>query len=197
MPSITNKVRDELQDLMREEVGMVQAKAAKEADSQWQEAEKAVAQSLGYDDVLVRIEHIQNQIEGLQKELTELESTVHEKARPASVEDYRDAGLDVMSDRYGRIYGRPEVFGRQLNTRWDTLVLKHLNEQVPFFKVHYNLSQLHHTVRRELLLCGNYEEARALYQRFHEKIGLAIGQDLPGLLAEVESIPALQKPESD
>lgn len=197
MPSITNQTRRELQSLISEEVMLVQSKAAKEAEEQWQQAEHDVARLLGHDGLLVRIEHLKNQIEGLQQELRDLESTISERAKPASVQDFRNVGIDVRADQYGNIWNKPIVFDRQIKTVWDCMVLKHLNEQVPFFQIHVNLAQLHHTMRRELLMCGTFNEVRALYQRFHEKIGLAIGTELPGLLAEVQSLPALQKPLDD
>jgi len=56
------------------------------------------------------------------------------------------------------------------------------------------MAQLHHVVKRELLLCGTFEDARLLYTKFHNKITSAIGDHLPGLMAEVKSIPALQRP---
>ena len=181
---------------MRDEVKIVMTKAATEAAEQWAEAEKRVSEELGYTNILVRMEHIQNQIGGLQEELRELEATMHEKAKPASLRDYREAGLDVMGDHNGKVYSPPRVFDRTISTYWDCLVLKHLNSQVPFFQIHLNLTQLQHTMKREMLLCGNFQEARALYQQFHEKIGKAIGDDLPGLLAEVNALPALQAPET-
>lgn len=194
MPTISNRVRDQLFDLMKDEIKVVQAKAAKEADAQWQQAERDTAIDLGYDHIIVRIEHIKNQLEGLQQELRELEGMMPEKAQSASAREYRDAGMEVQAGQYGHVLGRHAVFDHVIKTSWDCLVLKRLNSQVPFSQVYLNLAQLQHTMRRELLLCGNFNEARSLYQRFHEKIGAAIGDELPGLLSEVQALPALQMP---
>lgn len=194
MPAINNQVRQQLQGLISEEIALVVEKASKAADTQWYEAEREVCKQLGYGDTLYRIEHIKNQIAGLQAELAQLESAIPERSRPATVEEYNDAGLEVRSDRYGAVHPRPRVFHREIRTSWDCMVLMFLNKQLPFFNIHLNLQQLNHTVRRELLLCGNFEEARALYQQFHEKIGVAIGEEMPGLLKEVQAIPALQRP---
>jgi hypothetical protein len=195
MPALNNKVREELMGLLREELQMVNEKAQEVAEAHWRRAEDEVARDLGYGDLLVRIEHLKNQIEGLQHELNHLEGTLVERARNATQQEYKSADIDVQTDGYGRVYRFPRVFGHEIKTYWDVLVLKHLNSQIPFFSVYRNLQQLHHAVRRELLLTGNFQEARELYQRFHTKITAALGNDIPGLLAEVQSIQALQAPQ--
>ncbi len=197
MPALTNQVREDLIGIIQEELGMVNAQATSVAQRHWAHAEREVSKALGHGDTVIQIEHVKNQIEGLQNELARLEGMVTERARPATLDNYLDAGLQVTPDRFGHVYIKPRVFGREISTAWDALVLKHLNAQLPFFQIYQNLSQLHHVVRRELLLCGNFEEARALYQKFHEKIVQALGDKMPGLLAEVNAIPALQSGEQN
>ena len=194
MPALNNKVRSELLTLIGEELKMVNDKAENLAMDFWEKAEQQVAHELGYGDTLSRIEFVKNQIEGLQTELNMLEGNLKERSRNATAEHYDHIGLKVSPDRYGHIYSRPIVFGKQIVTYWDTLVLSKLNETMPFFAFYKTVTQLHHVVRRELLLCGSFEDARALYNRFHAKITSAIGDTLPGLLQEVKSIPALERP---
>ena len=178
--------------MINTEINMVTDKANQVADDQWANAEQAVSEELGYSDAVVQIEHLKNQIEGLQNQLAALEGTIIERAKPATKDDYRQAGLDVMVNQYGKGIGVPKVFGRNILTVWDCLILTHLNQQVAFFQVYHNLQQLQHVIRRELLLCGDFVEARLLYQRFHGKIREALGDEIPGMLAEVAAIPALK-----
>ncbi len=194
MPALSSKVRSDLLSLISDELAMVNAKAEDVAAKHWAIAEDEVAKELGYFDNLTRIEHIKNQIEGLQNELSHLESMISERARQATLEDYRLLNLRVTADHLGKVHRKPNVFGRLIATAWDCLVLQKINEQVPFIKVYEGLSQLHHVVKRELLLTGNYVEARELYNRFHSKVIEAIGAEIPGLLSEVQALPALQNP---
>ncbi len=193
MPTLTGKVRTELMELIKQELELVRAKANGIASESWKKAEEEVARDLGYSDTLDRIEHIKNQIAGLQTELNMLQGQVTERSREATVEHYADLDLTVHADRWGNIYTKPEVFGIMISTYWDTLVMKKLNETMPFLAFYTSITQLHHVVKRELLLTGTFEEARALYVRFHQKITDAVGDTLPGLLAEVNSIPALER----
>lgn len=194
MPALNNKVRAELLSLIGEELKLVNDKAESLASDFWAKAEQQVAQELGYGETLTRIEFVKNQIEGLQTELNILEGNLKERSRSATPEHYGDIGLKIGADRYGHIYNRPYVFGKQIVTYWDTLVLAKLNETMPFFAFYQTVTQLHHVVKRELLLCGSFEDARALYNRFHAKITESIGDTLPGLLQEVRAIPALERP---
>jgi len=144
---------------------------------------------------VLRIEHLKNQIEGLQNELAGLEGSISEKARPATAEDFANAGIPVSPDRYGRIYSKPIVFGREISTVWDLAVIAQLNKNVPFLEINRNLSQLSHVVRREMLLSGTFTEARDLYVRFHSKILSAVGNEVPGLLSDIKSLPVLNAPD--
>jgi hypothetical protein len=196
MTVLNNKVRQELNNLISDELKMVDTRAKVMADYHWKEAEREVAKELGYDDILTRQEYLKNQIAGLQAELAKIEGIIQERATPATVTNYSDCGLEVILDRYGRPYSRPFVFGHEIATVWDTLILKNLNDHIAFFQVYKNLQQLQHSVKREILLAGTFQEARMVYQQFHVKITEAIGDQMPKLLAQVESIPALNEPDN-
>ena len=195
MPTLNNSVRTQLLDLIRNELEMVNGRAETVAEHYWQEAEYEVAKNLGYGDTLLRIEHIKNQIQGLQNELAHLEGGVRERGQLATADDFKELGIQVNVNQYGKLYSYPHIFNREIKTLWDVAVLKHINATLPFLKIYTGLSQLHHVVKRELLLCGSFVDARALYQRFHEKVRDALGTEVPGLLSDVTSLPALQSPE--
>lgn len=194
MPALTNRVREELLILLESELEMVHSKANSQANERWEKAEEEVARELGYGDSLTRIEHLKNEITGMQTELNTLEGSILERARNATQHEFEGADIKVETNSFGGIRRIPRIFDRDIKTYWDVLILKHLNKQIPMFKVYKNLMQLQHVIRRELLLCGNFIEARILYQNFHTKIAAAVGDEIPGLLAEVQAIPALQAP---
>jgi len=191
MPALSSKVRTELLQIVQTELGAVNAKAESIANQHWETAEQKVANELGYIGTLTRIEYLKNEIEGMQSELNILEGQIVERARSATRQDFEGLGITVSANHYGQIYNKPMVFGRQISTLWDVLVLQELNATVPFLQIYESMTQLGHVFKRELLLCGNYQEARALYQGFHSKVIAAIGEQLPGFLAEVQSLPAL------
>ncbi len=197
MPSLNNKAREEILNIINEEIGMVNEKANSVARGRWKQAEIEVGKELGYGDAVTQIEHTKNQIEGLQSELARLEGLITERGRNATVEDYASIGIEVTADRHGYVYRKPRVFDHAIETVWDVLVLKYLNTDLPFFDIYLSMSQLRHTVKRELWLTGNFEEARMLYQRFHEKVTKVVGKEMPGLLKEVQEIPALRSSDYD
>lgn len=196
MTTVNNRVREEINQLVGEELRMVDAHAMTMAEAHWQEAEQEVAKELGYGDTLERIDSLKAQIDQMQAELAELEGSITERAQPATLADYVRCGItDVDTDHYGEVrpWGKPAVFGRQISTLWDCKVLQRLNDTVSFLKVCRNLSQLRHSVRRELLLTGTFGEVRNVYRGFHAKLTEALGDNMPKLLGEINSIPALKE----
>lgn len=183
MPAITNSAREEMRHLIDKEMSMVDEKAKKTADESWSKTEDVVAKRLGYGDKIAHAEHLRNQIKALQMELAALEGGIPERAVLATVEEYREAGLEVNVDRFGQPYRPPIVFGREIKSRWDALVLMELNRGVDFFRVYIGLSQLRHSVLRALAFTGTYEEARAMYQKFFEEVRHALGDSLPPMLS--------------
>lgn len=194
MTVINNKQRNDLLDLIGAEIKLLRAKAATSADAHWAEAEEAVARKLGYGDARLRAEHLRNQIKGLQAELAELEGQMAERAQRPTVDQYMDAGVEVGTDQYGRVVGVPRIFEHNIQSVWDVEVLKHLNDTISYVKVWRQVTHLHHAIKREMLLAGTVEEARAVYQRFHQYVRQAVGDDLPELLADLEALPALRAP---
>jgi hypothetical protein len=193
---MNNATRRQLLELIEAEVDLVKAKAGSTAEQHWENAEQAVAKELGYGDSLVRAEYLRNEIKGMQTELARLEEQMVERSQRATKDDYLLAGIEVSSNEYGQVRGPlPKVFTHEIRSVWDVKVISHLNEHLNFFSIWHQVRQLYHSVRREMLLAGTYEDARAVYQRFHEYVRAAVGEDVPGLMAQLDALPALRAPE--
>lgn len=197
MPALQRKARDEILGMMSDEVQLLTAKANERAGAEWDQAEAELARREGMADTLAKAEHLREQIAAMQAELNQLLTAHPWRQEEPTDRQYMDAGIKPpYRDWEGKISERffPEIFGHKLNTRWALEVFKILDTRMNIMRVQQLIGQVAHAVRRDLLLAGNYEDARVAYNQFYQLLRRAGGDEVPPLLREITEMPVLLPP---
>lgn len=198
MTSMNEASRKRVIALIEEEVKILDRRAKDIFTTLWNEADIELMEERGLTDQVNRAIFLKDQIEEMQHELQELESTDRWRGQSADQKEFLEVGLHVEVDRYGRVndYNSPNVFGRAIKTKWDVAILRRLDEKLSLRSFYQVINQVSHSIAREIALAGTFEEARASYNQFYQLLQKACGGEIPPLLREIIDIPALQLPGS-
>lgn len=191
MPKISVQEKEQILDIIMTDVNAIKKTISERATKLWSETrggvekelnerfkqQKQLTQIKSKEEKVQRIrEESQKEIATLQEEITKLRGEILSENRLVTPEERQKAGLT-------------EVFlGQNLHNLINFETAKVLMPRLPDLEKPSRLiSEMADAAKREMLLCGNYEEAKAVYDRFYSFNFDEYGINIPRSLERIQA----------
>lgn len=189
MTKISRQEKEDFKDIITEDMRAINRKCHDQIDLLWEKAKKHLITKLGHDKLIEKKKELRNQIADLQEEIHQIEETLN--GEPLTVKQAKEFGGEI--DYKGRasdatFYGKPIT--SQFEYKIAKLIKKNINLEAPAKFLH----DLGRSALREITMCGTFETAQKIYQKFYALDFRKYGVDIPPRLAEIKkNIPLLEQ----
>lgn len=169
-------------EVIGEDLMAIERKMAQQIDSIWDKAKLETEKVLGYDKIQRRISVLNKRKEKLEQEINDLEHSMrNEKLTVSQIKE-----LGGTPDRYGYHRGA-EFFGKSVTSQFEYKIVKYIEAHIDLWKPLKFLRDLGRSAMRELAMCGSFEDAQKVYDKFYGLNFRKFGVDIPPRLEEIKT----------
>lgn len=180
---LTEKERKGFENIIEEDLGEIDKAVASQIREIWEESRNRVSKKLGFDKMEKRRDDINREIASLNDEIEAIDNHQHNQVMTRE-QAAEFGGIKCDGSSYFDKY--PSFHGIRLKSQFDYMVAVDVVKSINDFAPAKYLHDLARACKRELTMCGTFEDAQSLYEKLYSLDFRKYGVDIPPKLEEMK-----------
>jgi hypothetical protein len=180
MTKVTQAEREAFEDILKQDLGAINARFMNQIKDFWKIARREVMKEKGWDKLTEQKEKLEQIVEESKAKIHEIENKLNsEDLNPEQIVE-----LGGQPNEYGRFKGA-NFYGIPVTSQFEYEIVEYIRERIDLNVPSKILRDVCRASLRELAMAGTFDEARKAYEKFYSLNFRKYGVDIPPRLEEI------------